>query len=188
MTAAPTDQRAAARRKRLALASAATLAATAWVAMQPDDAVTPRVAKASVMTPAPRPPRSAERTSPAATPNTPAPWPAAPTAATRSTWIAVSASGIAAWGPPAAPPTPPSSRNAPAAQAAPDPPPFPYTLIGRLDDGEPQALLSGPNRSFGVKAADVIDGQWRVDEVQPRALTLTWLPGGIKRTLAFAPS
>jgi hypothetical protein len=66
------------------------------------------------------------------------------------------------------------------------PPPFPYTLIGRLDDGQAHALLSGPLRSFGVKVADVIDGQWRVDDVQARGITITWLPGGVKTTLVFA--
>lgn len=67
-------------------------------------------------------------------------------------------------------------------------PAFPYTLIGRLDDGEARALLAGPTRSFGVTASDVIDGHWRVDAVPPRGLVLTWLPGGIKKTLALAPS
>jgi hypothetical protein len=54
-----------------------------------------------------------------------------------------------------------------------------------LDDGEPHALLSGPLRSFGVKAAEVVDGQWRIDAVEPQGVTLTWLPGGVKKNLAF---
>jgi hypothetical protein len=71
------------------------------------------------------------------------------------------------------------------ASAAPQPPEFPYTLIGRLDDGQARALFTNRTRSFGAKAADVIDGVWRVDAVDEDAVTLTWLPGGISRTLAF---
>jgi len=65
------------------------------------------------------------------------------------------------------------------------PPDFPYTLIGRLDDGQARALLTNRTRSFGAKAADVIDGTWRVDAVNADGVSLTWLPGGISRTLAF---
>ena len=93
-------------------------------------------------------------------------------------------------GAPPAPPTAsrPQAAPVPTAATPAEAPAFPYTLIGRLDDGEARALLSGPTRSFGVKAADVIDGQWRVDAIAPRGLMLTWLPGGVKKTLALAPS
>ena len=67
-------------------------------------------------------------------------------------------------------------------------PAFPYTLIGQLDDGRPQALLTGPLRSLAVAAGEVIDGQWRVDAVQAQGITLTWLPGGQRQTLGFKPS
>ncbi len=72
--------------------------------------------------------------------------------------------------------------------APPQAPAFPYTLIGRLDDGAARVLLSGRQRSFGAKATDVIDGAWRVDAVDDESVTLTWLPGGIHRTLAFPSS
>jgi hypothetical protein len=57
-----------------------------------------------------------------------------------------------------------------------------------MDDGEPRALLSGRTRSFGAKAGEVIDGAWRVDAVAPDGVTLTWLPGGLSRTLSFPSS
>ena len=78
------------------------------------------------------------------------------------------------------------------AVATPPPvPAFPYKLIGRLDDGIPQALLSGTSgtsRSFGVKAGDSIDGQWRVDSVEAQTVTVTWLRTGARKTLSFASS
>ena len=58
-------------------------------------------------------------------------------------------------------------------------PPFPYKWIGRLDDGQvAQALLSGPQRSFGARAGEVLDGRWRIERVAATKLALTWLPTG----------
>ena len=188
MSAAADDPRAAVRRKRLALAVAATAAATLWTALQPDAPVPELVLRERAST-APNarvsaantPPRQAAASAPA--------WPEP--GRPRSDWPAAPARAVAAWAPVTPPPAAVAQRPAAAASAADKPveaPPFPYTLIGRLDDGEARALLAGPTRSFGVKASDVIDGQWRVDAVPPRGLALTWLPGGIKKTLALAPS
>lgn len=187
ISANPGDLRAAARRKRLVAAAAVTLAATAWAALQPDepppsparrqaDSSSGSVGASSGRKPAP-PVASA-----------PAAWPGPP--GTRLAWQAAPAQAVAAWGAPPAPPTAsrPQAAPVPTAATPAEAPAFPYTLIGRLDDGEARALLSGPTRSFGVKAADVIDGQWRVDAIAPRGLMLTWLPGGVKKTLALAPS
>ena len=184
------DLRAAARRKRLVAATAVTLAATAWAALQPDEPrSSPAGRQADTSSGSVGASSSRKPAAPAA--SAPAAWPGQP--GTRLAWQAAPAQAVAAWGAPPAPPAPPAASRP---QAAPVPtaatpaeaPAFPYTLIGRLDDGEARALLSGPTRSFGVKAADVIDGQWRVDAVAPRGLTLTWLPGGVKKTLALAPS
>jgi hypothetical protein len=194
MTAGDHDPRAVARRWRLGAAAAATLAATVWAALQTDD--TPTVEPPAAPSPRARAaepaPREADRGTRVATAPRPSlVWPDAPHS-DRSRWQDISAQGEAAWGPPPPPPPPPAPPPMSPAQAASAAelraPPFPYTLIGRIDDGVPRALLSGPLRSFGVKAADVIDGQWRVDAVQPRGVTLTWLPGQTKKTLAFSPS
>ena len=188
MNAGAHDPRTAARRKRLALACAVTFAATAWAALQPDAPLSapvprdsPSAATSARVSAADLKPGKAAASAPA--------WPE-PTRK-RSGWPAAPAQAVAAWGPVAAAPAAAVPRPAAAASAADKPveaPAFPYTLIGRLDDGEARALLSGPTRSFGVKADDVIDGQWRVDAVQERGLTLTWLPAGVKKTLALAPS
>jgi len=96
-----------------------------------------------------------------------------PSTAARGAWPAATA--LMAWSGPPAPPPPPAV----AAPAQAPPPAFPYRWIGRLDDGiGPQALLAGPQRSFGARAGDVLDGRWRVDRVAAARLQLTWLPTG----------
>ena len=200
---APQDPRALVRRRRLAVAAAITLAATAWTALQPDDpppaSKQQRQRRDAALSPtrAPAPGSAATATPTTTTPPTASarasattsPWPDAPRIDHRQPWPAGIAQGVAGWTatPPPQPPAPPPVRTA-AVAAQPQAPAFPYVLIGRLDDGEPRALLSGPLRSFGVKPADVIDGQWRVDSVAAQGLTLTWLPGSLKKTLTFGAS
>lgn len=171
--------RASTRRVRLALAAAATLAVTVYTALQTDDEATSPERSAAT------PPRGSRPTAPAAA-KVATSWPDPPRAGLRPAWPAATPLGVAAWGPPASAAAPASASAATLAAAVPpQAPPFPYTLIGRLDDGEPRALLSGARRSLGAKAADVIDGDWRVDAVTPQGVTLTWLPGGIKKTITF---
>jgi hypothetical protein len=170
--------RASTRRLRLALAAAATLAVTAYTALQTDDAALPLESSAATPPRGPRPAAAAAKVA--------AIWPDPPRVGARPAWPAATPLGVAAWGPPASASAPASvSATKLVAAAPPQAPPFPYTLIGRLDDGEPRALLSGARRSLGAKAADVIDGDWRVDAVTPQGVTLTWLPGGIKKTITF---
>ncbi len=121
--------------------------------------------------------------------------PAQPTAETpaapaRSPWPAAPAAALAAWG--QAPAAPPPAPTPAAAEGPPPVPKFPYSFIGRLDDGaEPTSasttgtaaiastvLLGGTQRSLGVRVGDVLDGQWRVDRITRSALHLTWLPTG----------
>lgn len=181
---------AAARRRRLVVAGAVTAAATLWAALQADDPAPPPARQRPDATATGSPAlRANARTTPLASASAPG-WPEAPDARARPPWPDVIAQGAAAWNTTAPPSPPPASAVAPkpAVASAAQAPPFPYTLIGRIDDGEPRALLSGPLRSFGVKVADVIDGQWRVDAVLAQGLTLTWLPGPTRTTLVFRPS
>lgn len=71
-------------------------------------------------------------------------------------------------------------------------PPMPYQMIGRLVEGDGAqavdvALLSGPNRALSVKRGDVIDGQWRVEQVTTSGVSLTWLPAKLPQNIAFRP-
>jgi hypothetical protein len=175
------------RQRRLMLAAAATLAATVWAALQPEESAAPPSRPRTGADPgAVSAPRSGAALGSATRPAAAVPgWPEPPDAGRRQPWRAALAHGVAAWS--GAPDTPPAPAPALAvARTAPaQAPAFPYTLIGRLDDGEALALLSGPLRSFGVKAAEVIDGEWRVDSVQATGLTLTWLPGGVTKTVVL---
>ncbi len=163
------------------VALAVTVAATLWAAQmeEGDVGVTPAPAKArparQPSAPAPLPPTLPTNWAPVER----APWPAPPQAQ------------LAAWAPPAPPPAPPAPpslgvRDEPQAPVAPS---FPYQLIGRLEEGGvSRALLSGGSRSLSAKAGDVIDGQWRVEQVGPSGLSLIWLPGQQPQTINFRPS
>ena len=202
MTPVPLQKRTSTRQKGLAVVATLTLAATAWVALQPDDASEP--APTSSLQAASNTLRKASSSRGREDGVAPAPaarslsWPDSNQLATRSPWRAALPQGVAAWsGPPPPAPRPaapvaPVARSAPASAVAaatlPPVPAFSYKLIGRLDDGIPQALLSGTTRSFGVKAGDVIDGQWRVDSVEAQSVTVTWLRTGARKTLSFASS
>lgn len=95
-------------------------------------------------------------------------------------------SALLAWGGNSPPPQPPP----PLAHAEPPPPPppvaprFPHAWVGRFNDepvaaaasGVSRAVLSGPQTTWVVRAGDVIEGQWRIDRIQDRSLSLTYLP------------
>ncbi|RTL32735.1 MAG: hypothetical protein EKK53_29085 [Burkholderiales bacterium] len=169
-------------RRQLVLGAAlvATLAATAWVATRPEDD-TPAAA-APVR-------RSA---APASAPQAVAA--SAPQVGTREPWAEVKAEQLAAWQPPPPPPPPPAPP--PAAPAPPPPPvapPAPYQMIGRVVEGEGAkavevALLTGPNHAVSARPGDVIDGQWRVEQVNASGVRLTWLPGQLPQNIVFRPA
>lgn len=172
------------RQYALAAGLAVAVAATLWAAQMEEQEGEAPVAVAPTR-PAPRP------AAPAASTMAPAPAPAW-ALAERTPWPEASGSQLAAWSPPPPPPPPPAAPlQAAVVDTGPPPaPPFPYQLIGRLEEGgvPAQALLASGNRSLSAKAGDVIDGQWRVDSVGPSGLALTWLPGQQTQTLTFRPS
>ena len=154
-----------------------SLAATAWVSR--DDSA----AEAVAATP---------RRTVAATTAQPADWPG-PAASARAEWPALDAQARAAWGeaaPVAAAPAPPPAVAAPANEPPPPPsaPPFPYQLVGRLTDGASRAVLNNAQRSAVVGVGEVVDGQWRVESVEPAGMRLTYLPLGLSQFVPFAPS
>jgi hypothetical protein len=156
------------RRHVIAALLLSTLLLSLWLALQPQSQPDSEVVAAAPARP--RPSATApDRPAQPASSRSHAP-------AGRSAWPQASDAALAAWSPPpppAAPPQPPAA--APKAKA----PTFPYQWIGQLDDGEtPQALLSSPQRSFGVRAGDVLEGRWRVERIATRGLQVTWLPTG----------
>jgi len=146
---------------------AATVAATIWLALSPEEeAVVATAGMRRDAAPRAAAPASAAASKPAST------WPIRLVAEPREAWAPPTDPLFAAWSPP-----PPRAPN------------FPYQLMGRMEEGGvAQALLSGPLRSFGVRAGDVIDGQWRVEQVGATGVKLVWIPGGLPQTLSFKPS
>ncbi len=154
------------RRFALMAALLVTLATTGWLALQPDDEAQPAVA-ALVAPVEKRRPASPTPGPAARQPHTPA--------RPVSAWGTPAPGAVAAW---AAPATVQAALPASAPERS-APPRFPYTWIGRVDDGASvQALLNGPQRSFGVRAGEVLDGRWRVEAIAATRLQLTWLPTG----------
>lgn len=96
---------------------------------------------------------------------------------------AMTATTPSAWSAAMPPPPPPPPRQRRVADAAPVAPPFPHQWVGRFDD-EPhvgakalrRAVISGPVSTWVVREGDVIEGQWRIDQIQERLVRLTYLP------------
>ena len=157
----------AARQLALFGALGLSLAATAWVAR--DEAPEP-------IAPAPR--RSA------ATASTQPDWPG-PAASARTAWQPLDNAVSGAWGEAAAAP---ASAQAEPPPEPPHAPPFPYQFVGRMTDSRPRVVLNNVQRSAVVAVGEVVDGQWRVDAIEPGGLRLTYLPLGLAQFVPFASS
>lgn len=153
-----------------------SLAATAWVASQ--DASEP-------VAPVPR------RTTAVPQAAAPQDWPG-PASNARTAWPEADPEARRAWG--EAPPPPPlaaAPSPVPTAVADPDdtpPVPFPYQLVGRMTDNRPRVVLNGPQRSLVLGVGEVVDGQWRVEAIEPGGLRLKHLPEGPSQFIAFPSS
>ncbi|MCV2362385.1 hypothetical protein LNV23_02850 [Paucibacter sp. DJ1R-11] len=175
----------------LAAGLAVSVAAALWVAQsEREDADLAQPVAATRRSPAPGAPtggaaRLATTTAAATAAASAAPTDWAP--AERGAWAPSSAGQFAAWAPPAPPPPPPAPPpSPPPPPAAPVAPPFPYQLIGRLVEGSGSvALLSSASKTLAVKPGEVIDGQWRVDQIHERGLDLTWLPAKLTQSVNF---
>lgn len=119
-------------------------------------------------------------------------WPAAPASARAAEWPALVATALAAWQPAPPPPPSPEAVSAPVPPTPPSPPPapaFPYTLIGRVEDGDDvQVLLSGPLRTVSARLNDLVDGQWRLESIQPGGVVFVWVSGGQRTTVNYRSS
>jgi len=93
---------------------------------------------------------------------------------------------------PAPPPAPKRPIAKPASVVAeslappppPPAPPVPFTYLGRLAEGpQTTVFLAAGDRNLVVKAGDVIDNTYRVDEIGERVLVLTYLPQNLKQPI-----
>jgi hypothetical protein len=72
----------------------------------------------------------------------------------------------------------------PAQTTAPSPPPLPFIYLGRMEqDGQTVVFLAKQDRSYVVKAGEVVGDTYRLDEVKAGALEFTYLPLKIRQTL-----
>ncbi len=84
------------------------------------------------------------------------------------------------------PPPPPPSAAKPPPPPPPSAPPFPYTVFGKkLEDGVWQVFLRSDQRILIVKTLDTIDNAYRIDEIRPPVMTLTYLPLQQTQTLSI---
>lgn len=68
----------------------------------------------------------------------------------------------------------------------PPPPPVPFTYMGKmLEDGETVVFLTRGDRNYVVRKGTTLDGQYRVDQIGPRTMLLTYLPAKAKQSLAI---
>lgn len=86
-----------------------------------------------------------------------------------------------------APPPPP-----PEPQGPPPAPPFPYQMVGLLEqDGSTSAWLASTTGAGSstrtVLPEQVIDSRWRVDTISPRGMSVTWLQTGQAIQIKYAP-
>lgn len=78
------------------------------------------------------------------------------------------------------PPPPPKPEPPP----PPAPPPLSLVFIGKMLEGDQLTVfLNWQNRSLTVKSGDKIDDIYRVDEIRPPQMTLTYLPLNMQQTL-----
>lgn len=150
----------------LGLALAATLAASVWVSRQEsgeEEAVQPRPrlsVPASTGAKAEASPEDREQLPAAARAPRPAGKEEVIDLFPRQTWYV----------PP--PPPPPTA------------PPLPFTYLGKVVDGnEMVVFVSLAERNFAVHKGEVINGNYRIDDIAPPTMTVTYLPLNQKQTL-----
>jgi hypothetical protein len=73
-------------------------------------------------------------------------------------------------------PAPPPQAVAAVAIEPPMAPPFPHAWVGRFNDSAQRAVVASAGSTWVVSVGDVIEGLWRVDQIQERQMSLTYLP------------
>jgi hypothetical protein len=81
-------------------------------------------------------------------------------------------------------PTLPALTAPPPPALAPTAPPLPFKYIGKLgDDGQYTVFLSAQNKNYAVKLGDTVIQTYRVDEIKPPVMILTYLPTNTKQNM-----
>lgn len=92
--------------------------------------------------------------------------------------------------PPAPPPPPPPPPPAPPPPLPPlAAPPLPFRYMGRLDEAATvKVFLQRGDRVYAVAVGDVIDGTYRLEQIDEARLTLVYLPLQISQFLPLGRS
>jgi hypothetical protein len=86
--------------------------------------------------------------------------------------------------PPPPPPAPPPPQAAPA-PVKPVAPPLPFVFMGRMtEEDRVSVFLVKDERAYIAAVGDVIEGTYRVEKIEPRQVTLLYLPLDMAQTLA----
>jgi hypothetical protein len=88
--------------------------------------------------------------------------------------------------PPPPPPPPPPAPPAPSVVAPPPvAPPLPFAFVGALDEKgkSRQVFLSKGDQLIVVKASDVVDATYRIDQITDNSVVITYLPLNQQQTL-----
>ncbi len=88
--------------------------------------------------------------------------------------------------PPPAPPAPkPAKVAAPPPPPPPMAPPLPFRMVGSIDEeGKVTVFAERANGDVvALRVAEIVDNTYRVDSIDARTMTLTYLPLGQKQTL-----
>jgi hypothetical protein len=91
---------------------------------------------------------------------------------------------VASWQAPAAPPPPPVAAQ-PAPPPPPTAPPLPFTYMGRFTEpsGKVVVYLGQGDKAHTVSVGDTLGGTYRVEALDSKQLTFTYVPLDIKQTL-----
>ena len=82
------------------------------------------------------------------------------------------------------PPPAPKREPPPPPPPPPTAPPLPFTVLGKkLEDGAWQVFLARQDQIFSVKQQDIIENTYRIEEIRPPIMTLTYLPLNQRQTL-----
>lgn len=91
----------------------------------------------------------------------------------------------------AAPPAPPpraAARPAPAPSAPSAPPPLPFRYLGRYAEGDKRALyLARGDEPLRAEPGAQLGPEYRVEEVSAQAVTVVYLPLGVRQRLPIPP-
>lgn len=92
---------------------------------------------------------------------------------------------ISAVQPPTAPPPPPVILPLPKPPAPPPTaPPMPFTYLGKLGENNRYTVfLTARGRNYAVKAGDTVAQVYRIDEIKPPTMTLTYIPMNIQQNM-----